>query len=416
MGDDDASRPDFSISGRRDGSADGAPGSGAAVMDGRPPPSPLSSVPIRQARRAKIESVANIAAQWADEVDRTSRTPKEVLAALREAELLGLTGCADSSRFPLSMIADECFRLARSCSSSAMIYAMHHIQASCIVRHGYPGQAYAFARLAPGNVLIASCTSTRPGTADRFAVADGQFQVEKSLVALSYASEADAVLALAPRPGDDQSRVLAAVFREDFSFTPDVKWSALGMRGTASAGGVFVGHGSAGQILEEDYEIIDRETTLPVAHILLSSVWAGIAAEAVHRARLSCARREREAVSRSLFRATTLARRMRSSIETALGCFDANEAKGGSDGPEFESVMNLLKIEVSQMGCEAVLEALSAGGMACYRDDTPWSIGRLLRDIVSAPIMINNSIIEGRELAKIHDSLSIERFARDTGD
>lgn len=404
MRDVEASKPDLRVGRRRRGRSDDPLASAVTVVDGRQPSPPRSSVPLREARRAKIETVAEIAAEWADEVDRSSRTPREVLAALREAELLGLTVGADGGRFPLSMIADECFRLAQSCSSSAMIYAMHHIQAACIVRHGYPRQARAFARLEPGSILIASCTSTRRGTSDRFVVADGRFRVEKSVVAFSYAGNADAVLALAPCPVDARSRVLAAVFREDVSFTSDGTWSALGMRGTASVGGRFVGCGSVGQILNDDYESIDRETTLPVAHILLSSVWAGIAAEAVHRARSSCTGSERAAASRSLFRATTLIRRMRSSIENALNCFDAREASGGSDGAEFESVMNLLKIEVSKMGCDAVFEALSAGGMACYRDDTPWSVGRLLRDIVSAPIMINNAIIEDRELAKIQDS------------
>lgn len=358
-----------------------------------------------------METVAATAAQWADEVDLKSRIPRETLAALRKAELLGLTGYADPGCLPISMIADECFLLARSCSSSALIYAMHQIQAACIARHGCPERAKAFQRLEPGNVLIASCTSTRPGTPDTLEVADGLFRMEKTVVALSYASEADAVLALAPSPVKDDSRVLVTVFRGDFSFTPQAKWSALGMRGTASAGGVFVGRGATEQILDDSYEIIDRETTLPVAHILLSSVWAGIAAEAVHRARLSCVKRGRGVAPSSLFQGIALVRRMQSSIEAAIGQFEANETGGRRGGSEFESVMNLLKIDVSTMGCEAVLCALRAGGIECYREDSACSVGRLLRDIVSAPIMINNSIIEGRELAKVYDS-PIEQFVR----
>jgi acyl-CoA dehydrogenase len=39
------------------------------------------------------------------------------------------------------------------------------------------------------------------------------------------------------------------------------------------------------------------------------------------------------------------------------------------------------------------MSALQACGLSGYRNDTPFSIGRHLRDVLSSPIMINNDRI-----------------------
>ena len=36
----------------------------------------------------------------------------------------------------ISRVAEACAALARSCASTAMIYAMHQMQVACLVRHG----------------------------------------------------------------------------------------------------------------------------------------------------------------------------------------------------------------------------------------------------------------------------------------
>jgi acyl-CoA dehydrogenase len=52
-----------------------------------------------------------------------------------------------------------------------------------------------------------------------------------------------------------------------------------------------------------------------------------------------------------------------------------------------------VKVQVSELACETVLEAMRASGLAGYRNDGDFSIGRHLRDVLSAPIMINNERI-----------------------
>jgi acyl-CoA dehydrogenase len=60
---------------------------------------------------------------------------------------------------------------------------------------------------------------------------------------------------------------------------------------------------------------------------------------------------------------------------------------------EFQSSINLLKVEASELALASVLSAMRACGLAGYRNDGDYSIGRHLRDVLSAPIMINNDRI-----------------------
>jgi acyl-CoA dehydrogenase len=60
---------------------------------------------------------------------------------------------------------------------------------------------------------------------------------------------------------------------------------------------------------------------------------------------------------------------------------------------DFQSSINLLKVEASELAVETVMSAMRACGLAGYRNDGDFSIGRLLRDVLSSPIMINNDRI-----------------------
>ena len=55
--------------------------------------------------------------------------------------------------------------------------------------------------------------------------------------------------------------------------------------------------------------------------------------------------------------------------------------------------MNLLKVNASELAVATVMSAMQANGLAGYRNDGEFSLGRHLRDILSAPIMINNDRI-----------------------
>jgi acyl-CoA dehydrogenase len=55
--------------------------------------------------------------------------------------------------------------------------------------------------------------------------------------------------------------------------------------------------------------------------------------------------------------------------------------------------MNLLKVNASELAVATVMSAMQACGLAGYRNDGDFSVGRHLRDILSSPIMISNDRI-----------------------
>jgi acyl-CoA dehydrogenase len=50
-------------------------------------------------------------------------------------------------------------------------------------------------------------------------------------------------------------------------------------------------------------------------------------------------------------------------------------------------------VQVSELAVTTVLSSLRACGLSGYRNDTEFTIGLLLRDVLSAPLMINNDRI-----------------------
>src|ERR1700742_4141035 len=60
---------------------------------------------------------------------------------------------------------------------------------------------------------------------------------------------------------------------------------------------------------------------------------------------------------------------------------------------DFQSSINLLKVEASELAVSTVMHAMRACGLSGYRNDGDFSVGRQLRDILSSPLMINNDRI-----------------------
>ena len=58
-----------------------------------------------------------------------------------------------------------------------------------------------------------------------------------------------------------------------------------------------------------------------------------------------------------------------------------------------QAALNLFKVEASEHAVATVMSAMRACGLAGYRNDGEFGIGRHLRDVLSAPIMIHNERI-----------------------
>ncbi len=62
-------------------------------------------------------------------------------------------------------------------------------------------------------------------------------------------------------------------------------------------------------------------------------------------------------------------------------------------GLEFQTMITLTKVEASELAAATVMSAMRVCGLSGYRNDSEYSLGRHLRDVLSSPIMINNDRI-----------------------
>jgi len=359
---------------------------------------------------ARVKKVAAVAAQHAPAVDRDSRFPEEAIAAARAEQLLGIAvpGDLGGEGASIAEIVDVCYALGRACASTAMIYAMHQTKVACLVRHGRTSPWYQLVlrRLANEQLLFASSTTEGQGGGDvRNSAApimrDGsRISLERHATVISYGKAADAVVTTARRAADAASsdQVLVTFLKQDYTLEPVVGWDAFGMRGTCSEGFKLVASGASEQIMPVSYDKIHMQTMMPVAHLLWSAAWAGIAAAAVDRARAFV----RKAAQRSggtlppaaahLTRANASLRTLRGLIASSLQRFAAADPDT-LETIDFQTGMNLLKVNASELAVATVTSAMQTCGLAGYRNDGEFSIGRHLRDILSSPIMISNDRI-----------------------
>jgi acyl-CoA dehydrogenase len=382
------------------------------------PQAQTKRAPLDLAARAEI--VANIAARHAASVDAAARFPAEAIAAAREQGLLGLMVPRElgGEGATTAEIADICYRLGRACSSTAMIYAMHQTKVACILRHGRgsPWHERLLHRLCTEELLLASSTTEGQGGGNVRSSqapvehAGSVITLERNAAVISYGAQADAVVTTARRSADTSSsdQVLVVFLKEDYTLEPQISWDTLGMRGTCSSGFMLRARGEEAQILPEPYEKIHVETMTPSAHIFWASVWTGIAADAVERARTFIRKASRQANGQlppgaaQLAKASSTLSQLRSLVSSALTRFDAASRDGKTLASiEFQAMINLTKVDASELAVSTVMTSLRACGLSGYRNDGEFSIGRHLRDVLSSPLMINND----RILANISTSL-----------
>jgi acyl-CoA dehydrogenase len=360
----------------------------------------------------RIAAVTAAAAAEAEDVDRRARFPLKAIDTAREQRLLGVQipkafGGDGASIFD---ITDMCYALGRACSSTAMIFAMHQTKVACLVRHG-AGSAYhesLMRRVATEQMLLASSTTEgQNGGNIRFSSAavehaGTEISLVRNATVISYGAQADGIVTIARRANDaaGSDQVLLAITKDDYTLERSVEWETLGMRGTCSAGFELKFNGSSEQIFPEGYDRIHAQTMTPVAHLCWSSAWAGIAAAAIERAQAFIRKAARGAGGQmppgaAHFNAARMTlTKLRAVITANLDTYAAHEHdERALSSLDFQSSINLLKVEASELAVETVMSAMRACGLAGYRNDGDFSIGRLLRDVLSSPIMINNDRI-----------------------
>jgi acyl-CoA dehydrogenase len=361
---------------------------------------------------ARARLAAEAAAAHAAAVDADARFPREAFAELRKQRLLGMMvpPALGGEGANLAELADVCFSLGQACSSTALIFAMHQIKMACIIRHhkSNPALERILRQIASEQLLLASSTTegqaggnVRSSEAAVEHVGD-QVTLERKATVISYAMEADGIVTTARRAADAAAsdQVLLVLLKKDYTLEKLQSWDTLGMRGTHSEGFTLRARAPAQQIIPEPYEKIHPQTMVPHAHILWGSVWAGIAAVATAKAQAFVRNALRGSGGQMppgaahFTKAASSLRTMRGVLNSAMRSYQAAMADEKALGTlEFQSMITMTKVQVSELAQETVLAALRACGLSGFRNDSEFSIGRHLRDVLSAPLMINNDRI-----------------------
>ena len=385
------------------------------------------------AATADLECTQHTARRLSDEVlagharavDADARFPIEALQALRSERLLGVAvpvelGGSGADVAELSAITTE---LARGCASTAMIYAMHQIQVLSLLRHGRNPVLLDFVRrVAAEELLLASATTEigiggdvrTSGCAVERSTDGRRVSLTKNAPVISYGQYADAVLATARRSADagpsdqvllvctdgaslgDDRPVAGGAVPARFALEQISGWDTLGMRGTCSNGFRLSAEGPAELVLDDPYETISSSTMLPVSHLLWSAVWLGIARHAESVARRFVQAESRRTIGRTPPGALRLAelavtlQRMEATVQHAVAQFGVLTI--GADMSELAAAvaLNTLKISASELVVDVVGQALGVCGINGYRNDSPYSLARSLRDAHGAAVMISN--------------------------
>jgi acyl-CoA dehydrogenase len=371
----------------------------------------LASDLLGNAQRVGSES----AGRYANEVDVEGRFPCEAIDALKSCRLLSAGVPSECGGFgaKMGLLAEVCETLGRHCASTAMIYAMHLIQVACIARHraGSPFFAAYLAEIVEKQTLIASVTSEASvGGELRTSVAGVErrgtrIAIAKNATTISYGAHADALLLTARRtpeaPANDQ--VLVLLQKGDYALEKAGTWDTLGMRGTCSPGFRVVADAPSAQILDAPFADIASHTMVPFSHILWSSCWLGIATAALARAHEFVRQQARSKpgtvppAALRLAEAYNLLQLMRTNVhDVAEECEDLMKGEGGVEALSsipFALKMNNVKISSSQLVVQIVQQALLICGIAGYKNDSAFALGRHLRDALSASLMVSNDRI-----------------------
>jgi len=356
-----------------------------------------------------------VAAVHATSVDYEARFPVETITALREERALSAALPAELGGGGVSFeaIAQGCYELGRRCGSSAMVFAMHQIKVITLARHLEDASWFSeyLASVAEQQRLVASVTSEigTGGDMGRSIAAvtpagEGAASFEKQAPTISYGAHADDLFVTLRRTPDSEpsDQVVAIATSGQFELEPAGTWDPLGMRGTCSPGFVLRATIRPEQVLPAPFSTVMAESIVPVTHILWSHLWLGIATDAFDRARAFVRASARAKPGETPPAALRLSHVMsdlsllRAEVSSALGEFErASREPGRESLSTMASALrfNNLKIAASEQAPRVCQGALGVCGIMGFKNDTPFSVGRHLRDTMSACLMIANERI-----------------------
>lgn len=374
----------------------------------------LSSTLSDTSLKARATRVAAIAAVYADDVDKAGRFPLEAIEAMKSEKLLGIQvpmECGGEGR-STAEIAELCTIMAQACAASAMIFAMHQIKVSSLVSHGTEAEWHrGFMRKVCDEQLLLGSATTEGGIGGNLRnsicaieVEGDRCRLEKDATVISYGKHADAILitSRAHKDAPPTDQVMTVFLKDQYTLEQTQVWDTMGMRGTCSDGFLFKGEAPAAQILPKPFAEIAAQSMLASSHLLWSALWYGIAVDAFTKAQSFIRAAARKAPGTQppglvqLAEMSSQLQVIRSNIQSGLVSHEqALKDPDRLSSMGFAVAMNNVKIASSEMILPIINQALRICGIMAYKNGTPFSLGRHLRDAHSAELMISNDRILG---------------------
>jgi len=240
-----------------------------------------------------------------------------------------------------------------------------------------------------------------------------RFVLDKDATTGSYCADADAILVTCRRdaeaPKSDQ--VLVLVRKGDYTLKQTTSWDTLGMRGTCSPGFRLESSGPVEQIVPGPFAESAAQSMVPYSHVLWAALWWGIAADAVGKAAAFVrgeARKNPGTVPPNALRLAEVSSQLQSMRYQWSAVADEFDALAGKSAGAEELLglgwawkFNNLKVGASEMAPQIVHRALQIIGILAYKNDSPFSLGRHYRDVLSGALMISNERIAAKSASML---------------
>lgn len=358
------------------------------------------------------------------DVDLRARFPIESLTALKENRVLSAIVPVELGGMgaTLTDISNVIRVLSHSCAATGSVLAMHVEQLFVLVKYGTTDAlrrtlndvvehqlliANANSEVGIGGDVMRSIAALTPD-------GDG-WLFDKQALAASYASDADLILSTARRAPDaaETDQVYALLRASDLTLEPTTGWDTLGLRGTCSSGMHITGRVTADELFPVPFAEIANGGGGQLRHVLMTSVWTGLAEAAMdeaHETVRAAARRSIGTVPQSAVRLAevmTEVQAARSMLSEALRQIEAALESDTIDDIGLVMSLRNVKVVTSTAAMNAAIAALQICGINGFRRGEDHRLERVVRDACGALIMVSNDryLQENAQMIPVRKSL-----------
>ncbi|MGA2969256.1 MAG: acyl-CoA dehydrogenase family protein [Acidimicrobiales bacterium] len=341
------------------------------------------------------------------DVDLKARFPIESFTALKEEGVLSALVPVEYGGMGASFtdISNAIRVLSRFCAATGSVLAMHTEQLFVLLKFGTTeAMRGVLQEVVDHQLLIANANSEVGigGDVMRSVAAlapegDG-WLFDKQALAPSFSSYSDLILSTSRRSPDatETDQVLTLLRTNEVTLEPTTTWDTLGLRGTCSGGMHITGHVTEDNLFPVQFAQIANGGAGQIRHVLMTSVWTGLAEAAMEEAHEAVRASARKSIGTTPQSAVRLAEIMadvevaRSMLAEALRKIEAALASDTIEDIGLVMSLRNVKVVTSTAAMNAAIAALQICGINGFRRGPDHRLERVVRDACGALIMVSN--------------------------